>query len=387
MLLHNAKIVGKDGVKHILIENGIVQELIADEAMPEFGKNDTILDCTGAIVFPGLINSHDHLDFNLFPRMGNRRYNNYTEWGNEIQIENKKEIDAVLKIPKQLRIQWGVYKNLLNGVTTIINHGEQISGNNLVTVFENCYPLHSVGFEKNWRWKLNDPLRKVKPFVVHVGEGTDEVSRNEINRLLQWNLFKKRIVGVHGVAMSDRQARKFAALVWCPESNYFLLDKTAPIHSLKNHTKILFGTDSTLTAGWNLWEQLRLAREEKALSDDELFDVLTISAAETWSLDQKGKISPGYDADIVIAKPKENKHDWNAFYELNPEDIQAVFHKGEVCLFDSEIKQEIDSLVIKDDYSKVELNGVIKYIKGDLPGLVREIRRYYPGAKIPVSCT
>ena len=54
------------------------------------------------LLFPGLINSHDHLDFNLFPQTGNRIYNNYTEWGKDIQYQNKETINAVLKIPQQI---------------------------------------------------------------------------------------------------------------------------------------------------------------------------------------------------------------------------------------------------------------------------------------------
>ena len=47
--------------------------------------------------FPGLINSHDHLDFNLFPQTGNRIYNNYTEWGRDIHEQNKEAISASFK--------------------------------------------------------------------------------------------------------------------------------------------------------------------------------------------------------------------------------------------------------------------------------------------------
>src|SRR6476620_508977 len=70
-----------------------------------------------AMVFPGLINSHDHLDFNLFPQLGNRHFLNYTEWGRLLHDENRQEIDEVLKIPLALRVQWGIYKNLVCGVT------------------------------------------------------------------------------------------------------------------------------------------------------------------------------------------------------------------------------------------------------------------------------
>src|SRR5882757_4983728 len=102
-----------------------------------------------AIVFPGLINSHDHLDFNLFPQLGDKTYSNYTEWGNYIHEHYKDEIAKSLKIPALLRSRWGLFKNLLCGVTTVVNHGE-LSGmdDDLITVFEKYSCIHSVQFEK-----------------------------------------------------------------------------------------------------------------------------------------------------------------------------------------------------------------------------------------------
>ena len=48
--------------------------------------------------------------------------------------------------------------------------------------------------------------------------------------------------------MDEQQATAFEALVWCPASNYFLLNTTAAVDKLKTKTSILFGTDSTLTS-------------------------------------------------------------------------------------------------------------------------------------------
>ena len=112
-------------------------------------SGETTINFENAIAFPGLINSHDHLDFNLFPQTGNRIYNNYTEWGKDIHDQNKETINAVLKIPQHTRTQWGLYKNLFNGITTVVNHGEKLNiGNNLINVIQNNYCLHSIQFEE-----------------------------------------------------------------------------------------------------------------------------------------------------------------------------------------------------------------------------------------------
>src|SRR4051812_44984503 len=85
-----------------------------DSTSPDSDMNDALqLHFSDALVFPGLINSHDHLDFNLFPQLGKRIYQNYTEWGAYIHKQFKQEIANVLQVPPALRIQWGIYKNLL----------------------------------------------------------------------------------------------------------------------------------------------------------------------------------------------------------------------------------------------------------------------------------
>lgn len=381
MLLSNVHIVGMKGPQDIQVENGKISSV----AVNETGAGEQKIKFDNALAFPGLINSHDHLDFNLFPQTGNRIYDNYTEWGNDIHKNNKSEIDAVLNIPQQLRTQWGIYKNLLNGITTVVNHGEKIAVNDeLITVLQDNHSLHSVGFEKNWKWKLNNPFKNKQAFVIHTGEGKDDTAAKEIDELIKWNFFKKQMIGVHAVAMDQKQAAAFKALVWCPASNFFLLDKTAAVGELKKATNIVFGTDSTLTAGWNIWDHLRLARKQNSLSDEELFDAVTKTAAEAWQLDETGSIAEDKIADIVIAKANDASMD--TFYALNPDDILLVLHKGNIRLFDGSIKDQVihAGAEIKN-FDKIVIGTSTKYIEGNVGGLIERIKEYYPKAQFPVS--
>ena len=103
-----------------------------------------------------------------FPYWVTGCYNNYTEWGEDIHDNNREDIHAVLKIPPDLRVQWGMYKNLLGGVTTVANHGKQLEINDpFITVLQDYCSLHSVAFERNWRYKLNRPFHP-KPAYVHI---------------------------------------------------------------------------------------------------------------------------------------------------------------------------------------------------------------------------
>ena len=385
MILRNLHSITEDRVIDVRITG---EKIIAVEDSNVMAPDAKLtLDFNNAIVFPGLINSHDHLDFNLFPQLGNRIYNNYVAWSHDIQKVNREEIDKVLKIPKPLRIRWGIYKNLLSGVTTVVNHGAKLEvTNDLINVFQNCYSLHSILLEKHWKRRLLKPFRNSWPFAIHIGEGTDDKARKEIDTFIKWNLFKRKTIGIHGVAMNAEQARAFDALVWCPDSNYFLLGKTANIVALKKNTRILFGTDSTVSANWNIWEHLRAARKENALNDNELFNALTIDAAAVWGLDRVGRIEAGYEADVVIAKRKEDLSDMNAFYALAPADILVVIKRGAIKLFDTSLQEQLNAAGMDlGGYSKISIDGSEKYVWGNLPQLMADVKQYNPDANFPVE--
>jgi hypothetical protein len=352
--------------------NASISIHIKEELMPISSLQITF---DNAIAFPGLINSHDHLDFNLFPPLRDSAFNNYTEWGNHIHKHFKDEINAVLKVPFKLRIQWGTYKNLLCGVTSVINHGDNFKVDKpLINVLCKEHSIHSVQFEKKWKLKLNNPLKGTSPAVIHIGEGIDDLSHAEIDELIRWNLLRRRLIGIHGIAMSNNQAQKFRALVWCPESNYFLFNRTAAIDQLKNHTTILFGTDSTLTSNWNLWEHIRLAQRTNLLTEMELYQSLTEKAAAVWNIQN--------DANLVVAKRNNNDSFFKAFYNINSEDLLLVLHNGNIKLFDETLLPQLSRIDLKK-YSRIFIGGSYKYVEGDLKGLVRQVKQYYPEANIP----
>lgn len=386
MQLSGITIAGQEGCKDIRIEDGLIGSVTA-AGMPLREKPAGLqLVFKDAIAFPGLINSHDHLDFNLFPQLGEGVYNSYKEWGADIHLRHKETISSVLRIPLHLRNRWGIYKNLLNGITTVIHHGapQQVE-QDLITVGQEADSFHSVSGEKNWRLKLLNPFKIKKPVVIHVGEGIGVDAAAEINELLRWNMLHRPLIGIHGIAMDAQQAESFRGLVWCPGANYFLFGKTAAIGRLKYKTQILFGTDSTVSASWNIWEQLRLARSLQMATDDELYDMVTGVPAYLWPVSNCGSLYPGGNADLVVAQPPAGTEDWDAFYALNPENILLVMHKGHIRLFDQSLYPQLMREFPLHGFYKISIGGTVKYVQGDLPGLVQEIRRYHPAAYFPVS--
>jgi len=382
MVLNNVTVLGTDGPVNIQIRNNRIVKITKD---PIAAKSKRLqLTFSKALAFPGLINSHDHLDFNLFPQLGDRTYNNYTEWGNYIHATYRNEIAAVLKVPVDLREQWGILKNLIAGVTMVVNHGEKLKTTfPLISVHEEYHFLHSVQFEKKWKMKLNNPLKIDKAAVIHVGEGLDSGSRKEIDQLIRWNIFRKQMIGVHAMAMSRKQAEKFRAIVWCPQSNFFMFNQTAAVDKLKKYTTVLFGTDSTLTSDWNIWNHIRAARKTGSLTDAELIGSLSANAANIWGT-PNGEIKTGRIADIVIAKIKHGKSARESFFATDPEDILLVLQSGRIRLFDSELLTQLTE-TDTSAFSKIYIGGVCKYVERDVPKLITAIQQYYSEANFPIT--
>lgn len=377
MILHDVSLKGSAERKHIHIKKGIIRTITARREMLDQLQDEVRLELNGALVLPGFINSHDHLDFNLFPQLGNRVYSNYTEWGRDIHRVNADVVSEVQKIPLSLRIQWGLYKNLLNGFTTVVNHGEYLqTGDELVNVFQDFYSLHSPAFEKNWTLKLNHPLRNRKPFVMHIGEGTDDAAVSEINTVIRSNFFTRRIIAVHGVAMDKEKAASFAAIVWCPASNFFLLGKTAAVDLLKQDVKIVFGTDSTLTSSWYAREHFKIAMDTGIVDEEELLKMLTVIPARVWGLEDRGRIEEGMRADLLITENSDN-----LFREI-PAGLLIVMNEGEIRLFAENMKQLLQ-LPGQANFDRIAIKGRIMLVKPGIINLVKEILSFYPAAIIP----
>ncbi len=380
LVLNNISILNNSGDRfYVSILDGKINTVNA--GLIKGQGNSNIINFKDALAFPGLFNAHDHLEFNLFPRLSSKIYRDYLEWGNDIHRLYSIEINTTLNIPIDLRMKFGMIKNLFNGITSVIHHGSNSirKSDQIINVFGSYNYLHSVSLEKNWRIKLNMRSNKL-PFIIHLGEGSGETIENEINKLFKWNLFKRKIIAVHGISINANLADKLAALIWCPDSNLFLYNKTANIIELKNKIPILFGSDSNLTSDPNFWNHIRIARQFNALNDEELINSMTSLPGELLNVKGIGKIKNGYQADIVVVK-KKSENNYDAFFNVNPEDILIIIRSGKIILFDESLEGECAYL----NYNKIKIRGSIKFTDKEIVAIIKKLEDHKVQLPLEIS--
>jgi cytosine/adenosine deaminase-related metal-dependent hydrolase len=317
-----------------------------------------LIDVGPVLSFPGLVNSHDHLDFNCYSPMGNASHADFLDWSADIHRDHKDTITAVEAIPRAVRLKIGALKNLLSGVTSVAHHGPKLPPDlHLpIRVISDFDSVHSPELEPGGRWEFFKPWRG-KPLVIHMAEATTPESRERALDFIRWNVFGRTLIGVHGVALQKEDFSRLDALVWCPASNLFLLGRTADIACAKEATTILFGTDSTISAEGTIWDHLRTARAHGGLSDTELFKSITDDAGRAWRM-QNG--------DFVIARQRERDR-WAAFFAITPADIMLVVSNGEVVMADDEIVRA--SPPIGAQLASLDLGGSRKWVRMDIESL------------------
>jgi cytosine/adenosine deaminase-related metal-dependent hydrolase len=335
-----------------------------------------ILDLTGFLILPGLINAHDHLEFNLFPSLGHGAYPNAKSWAEDIYRPDASPVKEHLALSKRTRLAWGGLKNLLSGVTTVSHHNPFEP-----TVFDASFPVNVVE-RFGWAHSLDfspDLVERFRttpeewPFILHAAEGVDEHARSEISRLDALGVLSERTVLVHAIGLDQPDLhllrQRHSSLVWCPSSNVSTYGHTVAADVLRSGLRVALGTDSALTAHVDLIDEIAIAERTHELSWQELFEMVTRRSACVLRLtDGQGTIRDGGAADLVVVE-YQSQSPAKALRQLRPE---MVIVRGKIRLVSPRLREAISDL---DDnrWNPISVQGKGHwYTNVDVPALDKE---------------
>jgi cytosine/adenosine deaminase-related metal-dependent hydrolase/ubiquinone/menaquinone biosynthesis C-methylase UbiE len=324
----------RDGV--ISIDNGRITGIHDDVEVTA-----QALDLQDYVLLPGLINSHEHLEFGLFPKLGRPAgapsYRNSTEWAKEIHQVHSGIVERYRQIPKKSHLWWGAIRNLLCGVTTVCHHNpphEELTLPDFpVRVLSHFGWSHSLAFDPDLKGKF-ERTPKEHPFIVHAAEGMDEESRSEVSQLDQMHMLDERTVLVHGLACAASEIslinRRGASLVVCPTSNWFLFKKTLQHELLTSVERVALGSDSPITAAGDLLDEIDYLYAQACLDPDMIYRMVTTSPAEMFHLkDGQGRITESGVADLIAVRGHYDTPA-RAIAELTFGDVELVLLAGRV---------------------------------------------------------
>jgi cytosine/adenosine deaminase-related metal-dependent hydrolase len=306
--LCHAGLVTPEGVSHapLSIQTGQIGASLAMWAYP--------VDLRDHLIFPGLINAHDHLHVNAVPPLrAEAPFPNSYAWIAAFQahFEQPAVVDA-LSVPKAVRMRHGALKNLLAGTTCVAHHDPWHP------VFDE--PDFPVALLRDYGWSYTlgwpgygPPVQQSfsatppdRPWLIHLAEGTDATAQQELSQLDQLGCLAPNSVLIHGVGLReqdiDRVIASGASVVWCPGSNHALLGRSLDPRRLCAAGQLALGSDSRLSGARDLLAELSDVADRCELSARELAALVTHQAARILRMPSRGDLTPGAHADLVIVE-------------------------------------------------------------------------------------
>ncbi|EIL97297.1 amidohydrolase family protein [Rhodanobacter thiooxydans] len=296
------------------------------------------IDLRDHLIFPGLVNAHEHLHVNAVPplRSGAPFPNSYA-WIAAFQAHfADPAVAAALRVPKARRLRHGALKNLLAGVTCVAHHDPWHAALDALD-----FPvalLRDYGWSYAPGWPAYGPPMQEsfaatpadRPWLIHLAEGTDATAQAELDQLDQLGCLAANSVLVHGVGLRERDIERViaagAAVVWCPSSNHSLLGRTLDPRRLCAAGRLALGSDSRLSGARDLLDEMRgvLARGE--LDAMPLLELATTAAARILRLPARGSLAPGARADLLIVEDRGGTAE--SLVGLRRSELRAVVRDG-----------------------------------------------------------
>ncbi|WP_257385604.1 amidohydrolase family protein [Tahibacter caeni] len=303
-------------------------------AVPDIA-DAVVLDCPGALVSAGFINLHEHIDYSYQQpaQPPVHRWKHRNEWRRLHAAERGFEGDAPADAGVRADVsERAMLRHALSGTTSLSGAKEfRAFVRNLglaeaplgtpagLPIADSTFPLDDGASMEKLAASCTaaeagavhaDPER---PFLAHVGEGTDASARYEVDCLLRAVAGKSTPNAfIHGVAISSRQipqlARQDVAVVLSPRSNFRLYAATAPVIELKNAGVTLgLGTDWAPSGSLTLLDEARcLSRYSRdslhgRLGAADVHRMMTAGGARAVGLQgQVGALAPAEWADLVL---------------------------------------------------------------------------------------
>ena len=313
--------------------NRILALVPEGEPLPEEAAGATILD-TGALIFPGLMNIHDHITFNTTPAWAVPAlmqdvsdwtsldsYRQYVRYPHDL-LTDPSYYGLLPEVGKYAEVkalaagtttEQGSFP-LSSGFTGHLARNVDVANFGVDRIRQRSLSVLDTTFQTQDAPSLVQDMEagEVDAWLVHLGEGTAEDAMQEFPVLKDTCLLRSETVIIHGSALTatdlDEVALAGAKIIVAPVSNYLYYGATADVPgAVARDIPVSLSTDWSPAGDKNLLASLKsldLINDTVwagALTDREMIEMITTSPARSLNwCDRVGSLRPGLFADLAI---------------------------------------------------------------------------------------
>lgn len=343
----------------IYIDKGLIIAVQQKDQRPPEGFESIPVIETGGTMFPGLIELHNHLSYNVLPLWNvPQTFQNRDQWG---RLKAYRQLvsgpmTVVGKTPELLPslVRYVECKALVAGVTT--TQGIQLASNaaarsyyrgivrNVEATDDHDLPEANTRIddvEASDVEKFYARLTRSNCLLLHLSEGIDQIARGHFLTLKmaknRWAI-SSRLASIHCTGLKDRDfaivGKYGGSMVWSPMSNLLLYGKTALAASAKRHdVRMGLGSDWSPTGSRNLLYELKVAQMYSQqnggfLSDVDIVRAVTCDAAAIvgWN-NAVGSLGKGKRGDILVIEGSEGDP-YSALIKADERSVVLVMING-----------------------------------------------------------
>lgn len=345
----------------LFIENGIIVDIqpVGGGYPPGFDSSDIIK--SGGTIYPGMIELHNHLPYNILPYwVADRQYTNHQQWktvkGYRVNVTGPMQtLGKTPGFPEAI-VRYVECKSLIGGVTTSqgitlanstltrkVFHGiiRNVEETNESVLPEAVTRIADVG--PGQAQAFNASLTPAKTRLLHLSEGIDDRARSFFSNLQidadHWAISPK-LNGIHCTALNREDfeilGRHGGSMTWSPMSNLVLYGATADIRAAKeNNILIALGSDWSPSGSKNLLEELKVAYlvsqdhgDTPLFTNEELVRMTTSNPAEILGWEGVlGSLKAGAKADMLIVNGYQDEP-YMKLIGASEKSLLAVFING-----------------------------------------------------------
>lgn len=324
--------------------------------------------CTEGIISPGLINGHDHMQYNSLPvwepgRLFTDRY----DWQGDSEYREFRSVWDQIKDDHSCAImRWAELRGLMGGTTAAVgSYGNScIAG--LVRNLDEDLVAHGLGgysldyssgrvssYDEGDAADMRSDVERgaVDCVLNHVAEGVDDSVASEIDIMIDIGATFPGAAFVHATDASARQLAELAedqvAILWSPRSNLHLYgDTTAAALARRLGVPVALGPDWTPSGSETPLAELRcadtyLTATGTPLSDIAIWKLTTSDAAYALGLDgMLGELKEGAKADFAVFPWSATPY--RSLIDAPPADVWLTVVGGEALYGKSQLVDEVN---------------------------------------------